>query len=225
MAVAANFLNTLYTLAASFEQDTGHRLLISAGSTGKLYAQLRHGAPYDVFLAADEKHPMLLEKEGLAMPGRRMTYALGRLVLWSAQPMTLQEGTRILQQPAIRHVAIANPATAPYGRAAYQVLNAMGLWDALESRIVQGEDVGQTLQFVASGNAQVGFVALAQIRNPKNSFSRDHWLVPEDLYDPIVQDMVLLKKAENNSAAHAFLTFMQTAPARMLIQQSGYGTR
>ncbi len=233
VAVAANFLNTLHVLAPLFEQQSGHRLLISAGSTGKLYAQLHHGAPYDVFLAADDKHPALLEKEGLVMPGRRITYALGRLVLWSGHSMPLKPseegGAQILQQSGIRHVAIANPATAPYGRAAYQALNAMELWHTLKSRIVRGEDVGQVLQFVASGNAQLGFVALAQIRNqsrnPKNTFSGDYWRVPEKFYDPIVQDLVLLKKAENNSAAHAFVAFMQTVQARALIQTSGYGVK
>jgi len=222
VAVAANFLNTLQILAPVFEKNTGHRLLISAGSTGKLYAQLHHGAPYDVFLAADDKHPALLEKEGLVLPGRRVTYAVGRLVVWSGRLMPPQEGAQTLKRPDIRHIAIANPATAPYGRAAYQALNAMGLWHTLKPRIVQGDDVGQVFQFVASANAQLGFVALAQILNPKNAFSRDYWLVPEELYDPIVQDMVLLKKAENNSAAHAFVAFMQTAQARTLIQQAGY---
>lgn len=230
VAVAANFLNTLHALAPLFEQQSGHRLLISAGSTGKLYAQLHHGAPYDVFLAADDKHPALLEKDGLVMPGRRITYALGRLVLWSARAMPLKpleesRGAQILQQSGVRHVAIANPATAPYGRAAYQTLNRMGLWRTLQSRIVQGEDVGQVFQFVASGNAQLGFVALAQVRNPKNTFSGDYWPVPEKFYDPIVQDLVLLKKAENNSAAQAFLAFMQTVQARALIQKSGYGVK
>lgn len=222
IAVAANFLNTLHILAPVFEKNTGHRLLISAGSTGKLYAQLHHGAPFDVFLAADDKHPALLEKEGLVMPGRRITYAVGRLVLWGARPLPLQEGAQLLQQPDIRHIAIANPATAPYGRAAYQALNAMGIWHTLQPRIVQGDDVGQVFQFVASANAQLGFVALAQVLNPKNTFSKDYWQVPEELYDPIVQDMVLLKKAENNRAAHAFVDFMQTAQARTLIQQAGY---
>lgn len=222
VAVAANFLNTLHVLVPVFEKNTGHRLLVSAGSTGKLYAQFHHGAPYDVFLAADDKHPALLEKEGLVMPGRRVTYAVGRLVVWSGRSMPSQEGAQIFQRPGIRHIAIANPATAPYGRAAYQALNAMGLWHTLKPRIVQGDDVGQVFQFVASANAQLGFVALAQIFNSKNTFSRDYWLVPEDLYDPIVQDMVLLKKAENNSAARAFVAFMQTAQARTLIQQAGY---
>lgn len=222
VAVAANFLNTLHSLTPIFEQHSGHRLLISAGSTGKLYAQLHHGAPYDVFLAADDKHPALLEKAGLVMPGRRITYAMGRLVLWGARPLLLQEGAQILQQPDIRHIAIANPATAPYGRAAYQALNTMGLWQTLKPRMVQGDDVGQVFQFVASANAQLGFVALAQVLNPKNTFSSDYWLVPEELYDPIVQDMVLLKKAENNSAAHAFFAFMQTVQARSIIQQVGY---
>ena len=222
IAVAANFLNTLHTLAPVFEQQSGHRLRVSAGSTGKLYTQLHHGAPYDVFLAADDKHPALLEKEGLVMPGRRITYAVGRLVVWSGRSMPLQEGAQIFQRPDIRHIAIANPATAPYGRAAYQALNTMGLWHTLKPRIVQGDDVGQVFQFVASANAQLGFLALAQVFNPKNTFSRDYWQVPEELYDPIVQDMVLLKKAENNSAAHAFVAFMQTAQARTLIQQAGY---
>ncbi len=222
VAVAANFLNTLHILAPVFEKNTGHHLLISAGSTGKLYAQLHNGAPYDVFLAADDKHPALLEKEGLVMPGRRITYAVGRLVVWSGRSMPSQEGAQIFQQSGIRHIAIANPATAPYGRAAYQALNTMGLWHILKPRIVQGDDVGQVFQFVASANAQLGFLALAQVLNPKNTFSRDYWLVPEDLYDPIVQDMVLLKKAENNSAAYAFVVFMQAAQARTLIQQAGY---
>lgn len=222
IAVAANFLSTLQVLAPVFEQQSGHRLRVSAGSTGKLYAQLRQGAPYDVFLAADDKHTALLEKEGLVMPGRCVTYAVGRLAVWSGRSMPPQEGAQIFQQPGIRHIAIANPATAPYGRAAYQALNTMGLWHTLKPRMVQGDDVGQVFQFVASANAQLGFVALAQILNPKNTFSRDYWLVPEGLYDPIEQDMALLKKAQNNSAAHAFVAFMQTARARLLIQQAGY---
>ncbi len=225
IAVAANFLGALQALAPVFEQQTGHRLLISSGSTGKLYAQIRNGAPYEVFLAADARHPRLIEEEGLAVSGSRGNYAVGRLVVWSAEPARVCASQQCLMQPDIRRLAIANPLAAPYGRAAQQSLEAMGVWAALQPRIVRGEDVGQTFQFVATGNAELGLVALSQVFSPNNTFSTRYWEIPQKFYDPIAQDMVLLKQGQSNPAARAFMEFIKTPLARGIIQRYGYGVK
>lgn len=225
IAVASNFLRTLYELAPLFEKRTGHYIVISPGSTGKLYAQIRQGAPYDVFLAADAKHPQLLEEEGLAVPGSRRSYAIGRLVLWSADPQRVRHGAQSLQSTEVRHIAIANPNTAPYGRATQQALEVLGMWGAVRSKLVWGEDVGQAFQFVATRNADLGFVSLAQLRNPNNKLAGSYWEVPAKLYDPIIQEMVLLKTGQDDPAARAFVTFMQTSQAQQIIERYGYGLR
>lgn len=223
VAVAANFLATLQTLAQRFEAETGDRVLISSGSTGKLYAQIHQGAPFQVFLAADSEHPRILEQEGVAAPGSRFTYALGKLVLWSRDPATIDQSGAALRQGRIRRLAIANPKTAPYGRAAQQTLAALGLWQDWETRVVRGENVGQTLQYAATGNVDAAFVALAQIRQLSDRQTGATWVVPDRLYQPIEQQAVLLSAAGEHEAPRRFLRYLRSPVASRFIEASGYG--
>ncbi len=223
VAVAGNFLNPMKEVTRAFEAETGHQTAVSPGSTGKLYAQLRHGAPYEVFLAGDRERPLLLEKAGLAVEGSRFTYAVGRLVLWSRHSMCPpREARQVLAQGAFRHVAIANPKTAPYGKASVQVMQKWGVWEGLRARLVQGENIAQTFQFVASGNADLGFVALSQIEDPRFRGGGTRWDIPENLYESLKQDAVLLKTGRSNPAALALLSFLQTEQARAVIKRYGY---
>ncbi len=223
IAVAANFTSTLKEIAIQFEQATGHTTLISSGSSGKFYAQILHGAPFDVFFSADATRPQLLEQEGFAVPGSRFTYAIGTLILWSSDPAMLKEnGPTVLSEGHFDHLAIANPQTAPYGTAAKQVLVALGLWDHLKNRIVQGENIGQTFHFVFSKNAQLGFVATAQILDSKFNGTGSHWDVPPHLYDPLLQQAVLLTKGQQNQAAKAFLDYVREPEVRTIIEGVGY---
>ena len=222
MATASNFSRTVHRLVESFERNTGHQVLISSASTGKLYAQIRHGAPYDLFLAADSARPERLEQEGLAATGSRFTYALGRLVFWVPQSEFKGAANVLMAKSNVRRIAIANPKTAPYGAAAQQVLEAIGLWRQLKGRLVRGENIGQTFQFVASGAAEMGFVAMSQL--PEQSSSKGYrWLVQQELYRPIRQEVVLLKRGADNPAAKAFLIYLRSEAARQLIMGQGYG--
>jgi molybdate transport system substrate-binding protein len=221
VAVAANFAATMTVLAAEFEADSGHRLLLSSGSTGSHYAQIRNGAPFDVFFAADVRRPMLLESEGRALPGSRFTYALGRLALWSREPGYVDPDGRVLESGQFRFLAIANPSLAPYGAAAREVLEQRGLWNALQSRIVQGQDIGQTYSFVYTRNAQLGFVAYAQLMRPDRPAEGSYWLVPAEMHRPIEQQAVLLRESP---AARAFLDFVRGDAGRAVIRRFGYGT-
>lgn len=226
VAVAANFLEPLKSLRASFTKATGHEIRISAGSTGELYSQIKNGAPFDVFLAADRQHPQALEDEGLAVGGSRFTYAIGTLVLWSAdRNLIKRDGAEVLRAGTFMHLAIANPKTAPYGEAALEVLDRLGLHLALEPKIAQGQSLSQAYQFVALGSAELGFVALSQIRSvkPGEAPPGSFWLVPQELYDPILQDAALLKRAETNPAAKALIEFRKGPEARADIEASGYG--
>lgn len=226
VAVAANFLEPLKGLQEGFAEATGHQLRISAGSTGELYTQIKNGAPFDVFLSADQKRPAALEDEGLAVKGGRFTYAIGRLVLWSADGSLIKgDGPAVLKAGAFRHLALANPKTAPYGEAALNVLNRLGLYQALEPKLVQGQSLAQTYQFVALGTAELGFVALSQVRaiGPGGASPGSSWLVPEDLYDPILQDAVLLQHGANNAAAQALIDYLKGPEARAAIEAHGYG--
>jgi molybdate transport system substrate-binding protein len=223
IAVATNFLSTLNEITKNFEHDTGHAVVVSSGSSGKLYAQIRNGAPFDVFFSADTKRPKLMEEEGLAVRGSRFTYALGRLTLWSPDPNLIKEGKEVLSNGRFRRLAIANPKTAPYGAAAKHTLEAMGLWQAIEGRLVQGENIGQTFQFVYSQNAQLGFVALALVLDPKINGAGSRWDVPVDLYPPLRQQAVLLVRGQDNTAAIAFLDYVKGVKARTIIEQFGYG--
>jgi len=225
IAVAANFTSTLNEISFQFEQESSHTTLISSGSSGKFYAQIKHGAPFDVFLSADETRPQLLEDEGLAVPGSRFTYAVGRLTLWSPDPHMLKDdgGATVLANGRFEHLAIANPKTAPYGAAAKHVLEQLGSWNHLKDRIVQGENIGQTFQFVFSHNAQLGFVALAQVLDPKIHGAGSRWDVPEHLHEPLAQQAVMLNIGQHNAAARAFFDFVKGPTARTIIERFGYG--
>jgi len=221
VAVASNFSQPLQLLARSFELKSGHKVHISTASTGKLYAQIKHGAPYHLFLAADQKRPKKLEEEGFTIPGSRFTYAVGQLVLWAPREQFQGTAKKLIGQTEIRRFSIANPKTAPYGVAARQTLQALGLWEQLQGRLVKGENIAQTLQFVASGASEMGFVALSQLS--EKAMSRGyHWIVPQRLHSPIRQDAVLLKQEPANLAAQAFHAFLQSDRARALIHKLGY---
>ncbi len=224
VAVAANFAVPLKALAVEFEKDTGHKLVISAGATGKLYAQIKGGAPFDVFLAADDETPARLEKEGDAVAGSRITYAIGKLVLWSAKADLVDGQGGVLATGNFKHVAIAAPKLAPYGAAAVQVLTQLGLLTALTPRLVQGESIGQTYSFVATGNAELGFVALSQVFENGAIREGSGWVVPAHLHTPLQQDAVLLVRARNNPAAKALLASLRTNKSRTVIRSFGYET-
>lgn len=224
VAVAANFQSTLKEIMPYFEQETGHTTIISSGSSGKFYAQIKHGAPFDVFFSADVTRPQMLEEERLAVSGSRFTYAIGRLTLWSSNPNLLKkDGPFVLSKGKFTHLAIANPKTAPYGAAAQQTLEALGLWNQMKDRIVQGENIGQTFHFVFSENAQLGFVARAQILDPKVRGEGSRWDVPEDFHEPLLQQAVLLAHGQGNEAAKDFLNYFKGAQARTIIERFGYG--
>jgi len=224
VAVAANFKATLNEIVTNFEQDTGNTILISAGSSGKFYAQIKHGAPFDVFFSADVTRPQLIEEDGLALPGSRFTYAVGRLALWSPDPHMLKDdGPTVLSDGRFEHLAIANPKTAPYGTAAQQTLVALELWNHVKDRIVQGENIGQTFHFVFSKNAQLGFVARSQVLDPKINGAGSRWDVPEDFYEPLRQQAVLLTHGQQNEAAKAFLDYIKGQEARTILERFGYG--
>ncbi|MFO8142817.1 MAG: molybdate ABC transporter substrate-binding protein [Marinobacter sp.] len=220
LAIATNFHDAAERLAAHFSETTGHSTRISYGSTGKLYAQIRHGAPFDAYLAADEERPHLMEREGSGVPGTRFTYAIGKLVLWSPDAEAFREPQALLEADTLRRLAIANPKTAPYGLAARQTLEHLGLWKALESRLVRGESIAQTFQFVATGNAKAGFVALAQLRDDHQGGAR--WEVPNTHHEPIAQQAILLDRGRSNEAARAWLNFLVSAEAQDIIREYGY---
>lgn len=223
VAVASNFINPLKAIKVRFEEETRHRLVMVPGSTGKLYAQVKNGAPFDLLLAADDLRPRLLEEEGFAVAGSRFTYAIGGLALWSRDAHRIRgEGEKNFRNQKFNHLAIANPKSAPYGRAALQALQNLGVWNRLRDRIVQGENIGQTFQFVATGNAELGFVALSQILDPKNKWRGSRWDVPANLHDPISQDLALLKRGETNPSAVALMNFMRGTAARKIIASYGY---
>ncbi|MGB0909463.1 MAG: molybdate ABC transporter substrate-binding protein [Nitrospirales bacterium] len=223
VALATNFLNPFKELTREFEQVTNHRVRVSSGSSGKLYAQILHGAPFDIFFSADSERPQQLEKSGLGVQGRRFTYAIGQLALWTAKGNSeLVDGLKVLRLGSFRHLAISNPVTAPYGRAARQTLESLDLWSSLRSRIVQGENVGQTFQFVITGNAEWGLIAFSSLNDPRVSLKGSYWKVPMKLYDSLEQDVILLSRGESNVAALALLEFIQRPVAQSMIQQYGY---
>ena len=222
VAVAANFSAPAKQLAERFSRDTPHRIAISIGSTGKFYAQITNGAPFDVFLAADDETPLRLEKEKLAAAGSRFTYAVGKLVLWSPKAGLVDGGGEVLRSGSFKRLAIANPKLAPYGAAARQAMEKLGVWPSLQDRLVQGENIAQTLQFIASGNAELGFVALSQVSEAGKPPAGSYWRVPQALYEPIRQDAVLLVRGSGNPAARAFLEYLRGAAARDVIRASGY---
>ena len=222
IAVASNFAPAARQIGTQFEAETGHRVVLVAGSTGKHYAQIRKGAPFDLFFAADSHRPALLEEEGFGVPGSRFTYAVGKLVLWSSKPDRPVAGAEALESQEFRYLAIANPKLAPYGQAARQVLVSLGIWEALQGRLVFGENVGQAFHFVSSGNAELGFVALSQLSRSSSAIQPgSHWRVEVDLYDPIEQQALLVVES---SAAQSFVDFVKSARGRSLIESFGYRT-
>lgn len=231
VAVATNFSRTATLLAEQFEQQTGHTVRLAFGSTGKHYAQITHGAPFDIFFAADERRPALLEKNGIAVPGTRFSYAQGRLVLWSPDATLIDANADVLETGDFRKLAIANPKLAPYGLAAREVLQARGLWEKLQPRLVRGENIGQTFQFVRTGNAPLGFVAAAQVftdnssnkssdgSSEKNKVAGSYWEPPQSLYTPIIQQAV---RINDTPTARAFIEFVKSDEARHIIRRHGY---
>jgi molybdate transport system substrate-binding protein len=221
VAVAANFTEAVKEIAALFEKATGDKVVFSFGSSGQLYAQITRNAPFEVFLSADQERPEKAEKEGYAVPGSRFTYATGRIVLFGIDKQTVH-GEATLKDAKFAKLAICNPVTAPYGAASVEAMKALGVYDALKDRLVQGENISQAYQFVATGNAEVGFVALSQIARDPDKGSR--WIVPSNLYKPIAQDAVLLKHGADNPAAKAFVAFLKGKEAHAVIEKFGYGT-
>ncbi len=223
VAVAANFSAPMQQLKPLFEKTTSDRLKVVIGSTGQLYAQISNGAPFDVFLAADQRRPRLLGKSGQGLERTRFTYATGRLTLWSADPDRVgRDGAATLKAGQFQHLAMANPKLAPYGLAARQALEKLGLWRTLQPKLVQGENIGKTFQLVATRNAELGFVALSYVLNPRNAQPGSRWDVPAKLYQPIRQDAILLKHGADNPAARAFLAFLQKPATRRRIERYGY---
>ena len=220
VAVATNFIGAMNALVERFEATSGHSVLVSSGSTGGHYAQIKNGAPFEAFFAADTERPRLLEAEGLAVPGSRFLYALGRVALWSRRAGYVDADGKILESGDFRHLAIANPELAPYGAAARDVLMARGVWDRLQPRLVMGQDIGQTYSFVRTGNAELGFVAWSQLKQPNGAITGSYWLVPESLHRPVEQEAVLLRDVP---AARALLEFVKSAEAREIIRSYGYG--
>jgi molybdate transport system substrate-binding protein len=223
VAVAANFAGPLAKIGEGFTAATGHTLKVTSGSTGKFYSQIVAGAPFDVLIAADDETPKKLVGENLAVAGSNFTYAIGKLVLWSAQPGFVDDQGAVLASGRFAHLAIANPKLAPYGRAGAEVLKVRGLADAVATKLVTAESIAQAYQFVATGNAELGFVALSQVAAPGKPVTGSYWRVPPSLYGAIRQDAVLLKSGAKNAAAAALLRYLKSAAAKAVIQSYGYG--
>ena len=222
VAVAANFAVPMKQVVAVFEQKKGYEIKASFGSTGKLYAQIKNGAPFEALLAADHKTPKKLEKEGMTVAGSRFTYAIGTLVLWSAKPDLVDDKGEVLGKGDFAKLAIANPKLAPYGAAAVETMTALGFEDALEPKFVMGENIAQTFQFVESGNADLGFVALSQVMKDGKVTRGSSWVVPTELHAPIRQDAVVLTKGKDSPAVAALVKFLQSEEARAIIRSFGY---
>ncbi|MEX8503677.1 MAG: molybdate ABC transporter substrate-binding protein [Leptothrix ochracea] len=224
VAVASNFTAPMQAMAVAFERETGHTVRMSFGASGKFYAQIKHGAPFEVLLSADDEKPVQLEKDGLTVPGSRFTYALGTLVLWSAQAGLVDAKGEVLAKGAFQKLAIAAPKLAPYGAAAMEVLSGMGVLAAVQPKLVQGENIAQTYQFVSTGNAELGFVALSQVmKDGVLNAGGSAWIVPAKLHRPIRQDAVLLAKGRGNVAAEALLAYLKTDKTQTLLRAYGYG--
>jgi molybdate transport system substrate-binding protein len=222
VAVAANFTAPAKLIAADFEKDSGHKAVLAFGATRQFYAQIKNGAPFEVLLAADDETPAKLEKEGAAVAGSRFTYAIGRLVLWSAQPGYVDDKGDVLKKGEFKHISIANPKLAPYGAAAVEALTALKLLDAVQPKFVQAENISQAYQFVSSGNAELGFVALSQVFKDGKFAAGSAWVVPASLHQAIRQDAVVLDKGKGKPAAEAWLKFLKGDKARAVIKSFGY---
>lgn len=220
VAVANNFHRPAQIVAAHFQQQTDHQIVLSTGSTGQIYSQITHGAPYDVFLSADQKRPALLVQKQIAK--EPITYAKGRLVLWSPDKALFSDGRQALVFGGFEHIAVANPKLAPYGMASIQVMESLGVYPQLESKLVMGKGLNATYQYLVTGNAELGFLAMSQVLQDGGLLEGAHWLIPDRLYDPIKQDAVLLKHGYGNSGAKAFMTYLMSPEAKEIIQELGY---
>ncbi len=221
IAVAANFTAPMQKIGAEFEKESGHKIVAAFGSTGKFYAQIKNGAPFEVLLAADDETPARLTMDKLTIAGTQFTYAIGKLVLWSAKPAVVDAAGEVLKRGGFGHIALADPKLAPYGAAAVQVMKALGVHDALTAKIVTAENISQSYQFVASGNALLGFVALSQVLKD-GKIEGSYWLVPSPLYQPIRQDAILLEKGKDKPAAQALMKFLKGDKAKAVIRSYGY---
>ncbi|WP_313572380.1 molybdate ABC transporter substrate-binding protein [Comamonas terrigena] len=222
VAVAANFTAPMQKIAAQFEKDTGHKAVLSFGATGKFYAQISNGAPFGILLAADDTTPEKIAKEGKGVDASRFTYAIGQLVLWSKQAGYVDDKGAVLQRNDWQHIAIANPKLAPYGLAAMETLGKLGLTAQVQPKTVLGENIGQTYQFTASGNAQLGFVALSQVMEDGKIREGSAWIVPASMHEPIRQDAIVLNSAKDNAAAKALMDYLKGDKARAIIKSYGY---
>lgn len=222
VAVAANFSKPMKQIAADYEKATGNKVLVSEGASGKLVEQIKNGAPFEVFLSADQKNPIKLETEKLDVAGSRFTYAIGKLVLWSAKADVVDDQGAVLKNGKFEHLAIADPKAAPYGKAAMTVMEKMGALDSLKPKIVQGESIAQTKAFISSGNAELGFVALSQVIKDGKIGEGSGWMVAQDLYSPLYQDAILLKAGENNAAAKGLLAYLKSPAGLAVIKTYGY---
>ncbi|MDO8286204.1 MAG: molybdate ABC transporter substrate-binding protein [Rhodoferax sp.] len=221
VAVAANFTVPMQIIVAGFEKESGHKVQAAYGATGKFYAQIRNGAPFEVLLAADDETPARLIKDNAAVAGSQFTYATGKLVLWSAKPAIVDGAGAVLKNGGFDHLAIANPKLAPYGAAAVEVMKALGAYESIQPKIVTGESIAQTHQFIGTGNALLGFVALSQVLKD-GKIEGSSWIVPARLYAPIRQDAVILEKGKGKPAAEALLKYLKSDKARAVIRSSGY---
>ncbi|WP_228384659.1 molybdate ABC transporter substrate-binding protein [Rhodocyclus gracilis] len=222
VAVAANFTAPMKQIASDFEKDTGHKVVPSFGSTGKFYAQIKAGAPFEILLAADDETPIKLEKEGDAVRGSRFTYAIGKLVLWSKKDGYVDDKGEVLKKNEFQHLSLANPKLAPYGEAGLETLKALGLLDAVQAKFVTAENITQAYQFVASGNAELGFVALSQVYKDGKISEGSAWIVPAHLYQPIRQDAVILAKGRDKAAAESLMKYLRGDKARAVLRAYGY---
>ncbi|MCO7505975.1 MULTISPECIES: molybdate ABC transporter substrate-binding protein [Pseudomonas] len=222
VAVAANFTAPIQAIAKDFEKDTGHKLVASFGATGQFYAQIKNGAPFEVFLSADDTTPEKLENEGETVKGSRFTYAIGTLALWSPKAGYVDDKGEVLKKNDYKHLSIANPKAAPYGLAATQVLAKLNLTEATKGKLVEGQNITQAFQFVSTGNAELGFVALSQIYKDGKVSNGSAWIVPANLHDPIKQDAVILNKGKDNAAAKALVDYLKGPKAAEVIKSYGY---
>lgn len=222
VAVAANFTAPIQAIAKDFEKDTGHKLVASFGATGQFYAQIKNGAPFEVFLSADDTTPEKLENEGEIVKGSRFTYAIGTLALWSPKAGYVDDKGEVLKKNDYKHLSIANPKAAPYGLAATQVLAKLNLTEATKGKLVEGQNITQAFQFVSTGNAELGFVALSQIYKDGKVSNGSAWIVPANLHDPIKQDAVILNKGKDNAAAKALVDYLKGPKAAEVIKSYGY---
>jgi len=222
VAVAANFTAPMQKIAAAFEQDTGNKAVLAFGATGKFYAQIHNGAPFEILLAADDETPARLEQEKQTVPGSRFTYATGKLVLWSAKADYVDSAGKVLQSGNFNHLSIANPKAAPYGAAAVETLTRMNLMTRLQPKIVQGENISQAHQFVSTGNAELGFVALSQVARDGKFTAGSGWIVPDAMHSPIRQDALILARGSANPAARALMDYLKSDKAKGIIRAFGY---